>query len=169
MHKSDYYLIPSVFVVIALAILHFFVNHGFTFIPKDNVFMKPAAAPGAMKVGSRPGNILERGAGVLFVSPLDGFMLGGRIIATEGQTVEVRDGIIYIDGAKLEEAYLSKAVTKPAVAPIRMPARTLFILQDERSRKGSASLDSRTLGPIPLECVTEVFSLPLEGEKRGRR
>ena len=70
-----------------------------------------------------------------------------RVIALPGETVEIIEGVVYIDGAPLQEPYLD-----PARCRFRrqMPARTLgedqyFVLGDNRD----SSNDSRRIGPLP--------------------
>lgn len=55
-----------------------------------------------------------------------------RVIGLPGETVEVRDGLVYIDGTALDEPYLSEA---PAYTygPVEVPAGCYFVLGDNRN------------------------------------
>ena len=70
-----------------------------------------------------------------------------RVIGLPGETVEVRDGRVLVNGVALEESYVS-GPTVGNMAPVRVPADTVFVMGDNRAPGGS--LDSRRLGPIPL-------------------
>jgi len=67
-----------------------------------------------------------------------------RVIALPGETVEVRDGNVYIDGVVLSEPYLSQP-TYGQFGPLRVPEGDVFVMGDNRG----ASNDSRIFGPVP--------------------
>jgi signal peptidase I len=71
-----------------------------------------------------------------------------RVIALPGETVEVRDGNVFIDGQQLEEPYLSTE-TRGSYGPLVVPAGHIFVMGDNRG----ASNDSRAFGPVPMEQV----------------
>ncbi len=63
-----------------------------------------------------------------------------RIIATEGQTVDIREGDVYVDGVKLEEEYISARIAGEYQGyPKTVPEDCVFVLGDNRN----ASRDSR--------------------------
>ncbi len=61
-----------------------------------------------------------------------------RIIATPGQTVEVREGRVYVDGQLLEEAYVD-TFSEDTCPPLTVPEDCYFMLGDNRTN----SSDSR--------------------------
>jgi signal peptidase I len=71
-----------------------------------------------------------------------------RVIALPGETVEVRDGQVFIDGEPLEESYLSQQ-TRGHYGPVYVPPLHVFVLGDNRS----ASNDSRSFGPVHIKRV----------------
>jgi signal peptidase I len=82
------------------------------------------------------------------VRPRDDYIK--RVIAVAGQTVEIRDGRVWVDGKPLAEPYLSEA-TYGQFGPVRIPQGRLFVLGDNRNN----SQDSRypEVGLVPLKSV----------------
>jgi signal peptidase I len=67
-----------------------------------------------------------------------------RVIGLPGETVEGRDGHIYINGHVLKEPYLPAGVETSTFAQQRVPSNSLWVMGDNRV----ASRDSRYFGPI---------------------
>jgi len=80
-----------------------------------------------------------------------------RVIAVAGETVEVKKGVVYINGKPMKETYKNTMFTVyPDVAPVTVPDGKIFVMGDNRGR----SLDSRMIGSIPLKKVEgEAFFL----------
>lgn len=64
-----------------------------------------------------------------------------RVIATEGQTVDIRDGVVYVDGVALDEPYLRDGTYTDGFDsfPKVVEEGKIFVLGDNRGN----SLDSR--------------------------
>jgi signal peptidase I len=76
-----------------------------------------------------------------------------RVIGLPGETVEVKDNQVIIDGTPIEEPYLPE-VFMPNEPAITVGDTEVFVMGDNRN----ASFDSRRFGPIPLEdLVGEAF------------
>jgi len=80
-----------------------------------------------------------------------------RVIATEGQTVDLRDGVVYVDGIALDEPYTQGLPTYPLqsddpsiVYPYTVPHGCIFVMGDNRTN----SRDSRAIGPVRVEDVS---------------
>ena len=102
----------------------------------------------------------EQGDIVTFDDPqVAGRTLIKRVIATGGQTVDLVDGVVYVDGAALDEPYtLGKesyplahtAANVTVTFPYTVPEGQLWMMGDNRT----ASQDSRYFGSIPVSSVT---------------
>lgn len=78
-------------------------------------------------------------------------MLIKRVIAVGGQTIDVRDGKVWVDGAPLEEWYTHGLPSLPGsvALPVVLPANTVWVMGDNRTH----SKDGRWLGPQPVSAV----------------
>jgi len=97
----------------------------------------------------------EPGAGdiVVFDNPDDpgGTPLTKRVIAVGGQTVEILDGYVYVDGVQIDEPYIDPARRDAGSLgePIEVPEGYVWLMGDNRAHSG----DSRIFGPQPADHV----------------
>lgn len=88
---------------------------------------------------------------------LDNRMILKRVIGLPGETVQIMDGTVYINGSPLYEPYFSDApaITDPgnASVPIILGSDEYFVLGDNRPE----SIDSRSdkIGLIPADSIPE--------------
>ncbi|MGH2806206.1 MAG: signal peptidase I [Actinomycetota bacterium] len=89
------------------------------------------------------------------IRSLFGFPTGGsqdfikRVIAVEGDTIEGRDGRVYVNGEAVVEPYLPEGVEISPFGPAEIPPDMIFVMGDNRNN----SDDSRSFGPIEEDTV----------------
>jgi signal peptidase I len=76
-----------------------------------------------------------------------------RIVGLPGETIEGRDGRIFIDGHPLDERYLDPGVQSTTFGPEKVPANSYFMLGDNRqasndSTKWGAASRDLFVGPV---------------------
>ena len=94
-----------------------------------------------------------------------------RVIATEGQTVDIdfESGTVYVDGEALEELYIHNETTNEegTVFPLTVVENCIFVLGDNRA----VSLDSRSpqIGQIDRrEVLGKALCLMIPGTHHGQ-
>ncbi|MDQ3945716.1 MAG: signal peptidase I [Actinomycetota bacterium] len=86
-----------------------------------------------------------------------------RVIGLPGETVEGRDGKIFVDGRELIEPYLNEE-TVPGFAPRKVPKGKLWVMGDNRNQ----SQDARVFGPIDEDkvigrAILRIWPIPRAG------
>lgn len=108
-----------------------------------------------------PATTYQRGNIVVF-SPPAGWSEGAislpfikRVIGLAGDTVEVKDGAVFLNGTRLNEPYVyENQPTTAAAEPARwvVPAGQVFVLGDHRG----ASADSQSFGTVAVSSLLGV-------------
>jgi signal peptidase I len=151
-------------ILIAVALLVAFVVRQFVFqlfyipsgsmVPRlevgDQVFVNKLAydfgdpARGDLVVFTRPANWSD--------VPVDDLVK--RVVGLPGETIEGREGHVYIDGRRLPERYLPTGTSTSSFGPLTVPPHEYFMMGDNRS----GSNDSRMHSPVDRdEFVGKVF------------
>ena len=80
-------------------------------------------------------------------------MLLKRVVATEGQRVEFREGSLFVDGKKINEPYVS-GKSDWNLAPTTVKPGNIYVVGDNRS----VPIEAHTFGQTP---VTRIVGAPL--------
>lgn len=112
----------------------------------------------AEKLSLTLGNEPDVGDIVVFDNPVlssEHDILVKRVIARAGQTVDFRDGVVFVDGVALDEPYTaglsyplgSQAAGVSLDFPYTVPEGCVWVMGDNREN----SADSRYFGPVPKD------------------
>ncbi len=73
-----------------------------------------------------------------------------RVIALPGDTVDIKDGYVYVNGSRLDEPYAKGRTDKRSMSfPQRVPENSVFVLGDNREN----SKDSREIGFVDFKKI----------------
>ena len=113
----------------------------------------------AEKITLELGGAVSAGDVIVFENPEKGSekdVLCKRVIARGGQTIDMKDGSVYVDGKKLTEDYaigdtypLYLGKGKHISYPYKIPEGEIWVMGDNREN----SADSRYFGAIPEDSV----------------
>jgi signal peptidase I len=98
---------------------------------------------------------VNRGDIVVFERPPESFQgsaikdLIKRVIALPGETVEGKDGAVWVNGKRQPETYLPKGSVTTDFAPVTLGKDKYFVMGDNRP----VSNDSRVFGPIDEDLI----------------
>ncbi len=122
---------------------------GFSFV--KGVSMEPTLKTGNFVVYNRLSENYNRGD-VVSVRVPSGEYYVKRVIATGGETIDIKDGKVFINGKPIQEDYLA-CETHPqgdmVSYPYTLEANQVFIMGDNRVR----STDSRDFGAVSVRQV----------------
>ncbi len=71
-----------------------------------------------------------------------------RVVGLPGETLEIRNGEMLINGSPIAEVY-TDASFLPDFGPVEIPADSVFVMGDNRDE----SFDSRRFGPVSVDNV----------------
>jgi signal peptidase I len=94
----------------------------------------------------------KRGDVIAFLYPEDASKYYvKRLVGLPGETVEIREGAVFINGSRLEEPYVDPKfnMSRASHTPVRVEEQYYYVLGDNRD----ASSDSRIWGLVPGENI----------------
>jgi signal peptidase I len=108
---------------------------------------------------------VNRGDVVVFELPEDKIGPDGikdlikRVVGLPGDTIETRDGVVYVNDRRLDEPYLAEGTrtgdptngNNPAIDRQVVPDGTVFVMGDNRSNSHDSRYADR--GPIPIDSI----------------
>ena len=116
------------------------------------VFSDPSPDPGADR-GVVGGFLHWLGEGVGVAQPQDEDFIK-RVGALPGQTWEIREGLLYVDGQAVEEPYLKAPTDTASYGPETVPEGMLLMLGDNRLESGDSRFQPpQGLGYVPIDKV----------------
>ena len=72
-----------------------------------------------------------------------------RVIAVGGDEIEIKDGIVKINGETIVEPYIREAMKATDNISLKLGDNEVFVMGDNRNHSG----DSRLIGPIDVRCI----------------
>jgi len=143
--KKDQFWIILLIVVVLVILVRIFV---FEFVNIAGESMVPTLRNGQLigicKVNYTP----ERGDIVVLDAP-NGMELVKRVIGLPGETLEIKEGVVYVDGEVLKQKFQYSSVVKDSMSQLEIPAGSVFVMGDNRDH----STDSRAIGPILIQAI----------------
>ena len=130
-------LLVAVFLIFQLLI-------GVSFVKGDS--MEPTLQNGEMVFYRRFGSTYEKGDVVSVRVPAGEYYVK-RVIAVAGDTVDIRNGNVYVNGILLDEPYAAGETFEQegtVIYPYTLQEDQIFVLGDNRE----VSMDSRTFGAV---------------------
>lgn len=100
---------------------------------------------------------------VAFYDPvMGGRILIKRVVAVEGETVDIRDGDLVVDGVIPFESFTERGLTERSQSdsadifyPYEVPSGHVFVLGDNRAN----SQDGRDFGSIPVDSIVGIAEI----------
>lgn len=136
-----------------------FISYFFSFGKVSGISMKPNIYHNdniiTLKYSKKMDYIPKRYSVITFKSPMNPKeSLAKRVIGLPDDEINIKKGLVYLNGAQLDEYYLETDTNTriQRYSEWTVPEGHVFVLGDNRNPDGSS--DSRSYGFIPLEDIT---------------
>lgn len=148
------WILPVAIAIVLALVIRFFIGGATTV---SGTSMEPTLNNGDFLLVSKIPTYFKkyhRGDILIIDSPdLDEYYVK-RLIGLPGETVEIKDGKVYINGKWMKEYYTSEDTASYANTKWKLGNNEYFVMGDNRA--SGASNDSRLFGPIPAEHIKAV-------------
>ncbi len=155
-------IVGTVFVLIFVAVL-FWLTQTFFLVDIDGSSMQPTLYDGETVLCNRTSKAAVGDVVVIKGESENGYIIK-RIIAVAGQTVQIREGLVYVDGVMLEEPYKEGQTidfdgkwSEPTVVKeneIFYLGDNRLVSKDSRSQSFGTCLGEQIVGVVPSWAIT---------------
>lgn len=119
--------------------------------------MEPTVPEGSVVLLYRYGEV-KQGSVVTFKNPAEPGTMLKRVVAVGGQSVTIKDALLFVDGVEVPEPFVDHArIDGTYFGTVTVPQDHVFVMGDNRD----TSIDSREFGPLPLDTIEATVIWPL--------
>lgn len=72
-----------------------------------------------------------------------------RVIGVGGDEIEIKDGVVKINGETIDEPYIKEEMKPTDNISVKLGENEVFVMGDNRNHSG----DSRLIGPVDVRCI----------------
>lgn len=83
----------------------------------------------------------------------EGRYLVKRVVGIPGDTVEVRDGTLYVNGKEVTEQYIDTSIEDGNFGPVKVKPGTVFVMGDNRHKYASRDSRYESVGLVPFDLL----------------